>query len=480
MATGMLAASSSAVAPLACDAPSMRLEATEPRFAAAGPCCYGGEVSSRLALCSLLCACASVQRPAWTNAAVHPGYDEAKYLRAVGLAQSTDPIQARRLADLNAFAGVAEQVRVRVTSENVSAESEQSGGASQSFVAEVVQSFAQESLSALRVAERFSEEQTAWSLAVLDRAVALRELSRRVTEAGLAGSEARAAREQALQAGRVNAAFAALRDEYAAALRSVDLSTTASALQRDPEAKRLPAQSPAAVLGEARRLLDRLRIKKIAGDEQQLVAGAAARAPLEVQALLDEVPLQGLALRATPAAGAIDVETPPATDAAGRSRFAIPLVGRDPRSSYAIAVRADFSALRDGKDAAWDDVFAGEPATIFSFSRTVRRALRIELRATGELSGLLREQLTGRGYALVASDGDVVLEGEARAAATGATRIGTAARCSGELRVLRAGQLVSRIPVSASAVGATMDEALSRALRAGARNAADHLPAALQ
>ena len=413
---------------------------------------------------------------------MHPDYDDAKYVRAVGLAQSPDPIQARRSADLNAFAGVSEQIRVLVTSENVSAESESDGvsQSGQSFVAEVVRSFAQESLSALRVAERFSEAPTAWSLAVLDRAVALRELSRRSTEARLAAGEARAAREQALQAGRVKAAFAALRDEYAAALQSVELARTASALQRDPETKRLEAQSPAAVLGEARRLLDRLQLKKVSGEEQQLVAGAAARAPLEVQALLDEVPLQGLALRASPAAGAIDVETPPATDAAGRSRFGIPLVGRDPLNSYAISVRADFSALRDGKDPAWDDVFAGEPAVVFSFRRTAGRALRIELRATGEFMPLLREQLSGRGYALVESDGDVVVEGEARTAAAGATRIGNSARCSGELRVLRAGQLVGRVPVAASAVGATVDEALSRALRAGARNAAENLPAALR
>ena len=400
----------------------------------------------------------------------------------MGLAQSPDPIQARRLADLNAFAGVAEQIRVLVTSENVSAESETDGAAQggQSFVAEVVRSFSQESLSALRVAERFSEGQTAWSLAVLDRAVALRELSRRSSEARLAGSEARAAREQALRAGRVKAAFAALRDEYAAAQRSVELARTASALQRDPQAARLEAQSPAQVLGEARRLLDRLQLKKLSGEEQQLQAGAAAGAPLEVQASLDEVPLQGLALRATPAAGAIDVETPPATDAAGRSRFGIPLVGRDPLGSYAIAVRADFSALREGRDAAWDDVFAGEPAVVFSFSHAARRALRIELRAAGELMPLLREQLAGRGYALVESGGDVVVEGEARTSSAGATRIGNSARCSGELRVLRAGQVVGRVPVAASAVGATVEEALSRALRAGARNAAENLPAALR
>ncbi len=438
-------------------------------------------MTGRLLFCLLLCACAAAPRPAWTSAALHPDYDEAKYVRAVGLAQSADPIQARRLADLSAFAGVAEQIRVLVTSENVSEESETDGAAQggQSFVAEVVRSFAQESLSALRVAERFSEAQTAWSLAVLDRAVALRELSRRSTETRLAAAEARAAREQALRAGRATAAFAALRDEYAAALRSVELSRTASALQRDPQAARLESQSPAKVLGEARRLLDRLQLKKISGEEQQLLAGASAGAPLEVQALLDEVPLQGLALRATPAAGAIDVETPPRTDAAGRSRFGIPLVGRDPLNSYAIAVRADFSAFRDGKDPAWDDVFAGEPAVVFSFSRSARRALRIELRAAGELLPLLREQLAGRGYALVESDGDVVVEGEARTSLSGATRIGNSARCSGELRVLRAGQVVGRVPVAASAVGATVDEALSRALRAGARNAAEGLPAAL-
>lgn len=438
-----------------------------------------------LALCALLAACASAQRPAWTAAAAHPDYDEAKFVRAVGVAQSADPVQARRLADLNAFAGVAEQIRVLVTSENLSAESEDSSGAGhgeQSFVADVVQSFAHESLSALRVAERYADPKTgtAWSLAVLDRAVALRELSRRQTEAQFQSSEARTSREQALKAGRAKAAFAALRDEYMAAMRSVDLLRTSSALQRDPDAKRPTVQSPAAVLAEARRLIERIQLRKTAGENQELLPGAAARNALEVEALVDEVPLQGLALRAVPAAGAIDVETPPATDASGRSRFSIPLVGRDPAGSYAIAVRADLSLLRDGKDPAWDDVFAAEPAVVFSFGRTAHRALRIELRTEGELSSLLREQLAGRGYALVDSDADVVVEGEARAAAGGSTAIGQAARCSGELRVLRGGQLVGRVPVSASGVGATLSEALSRALRAGARSAADQLPAALR
>jgi hypothetical protein len=439
---------------------------------------------SRILVCVLVCACAA-QRPTWTNAAVHPDYDEARFVRAVGVAQAADPLQARRNADLSAFAGVAEQIRVLVTSENLSAESEDSSGGAhgeQSFVAEVVRSFAQESLSALRVAERYADAKsgTAWSLAVLDREVALRELWRRFSQAHLAASEARVARDQALKAGRVKAAFAALRDQYSAALRSAELARTASALQRDPEAKPLDAQSPAAVLGEARGLIERMQLRKTAGEQQELIPGSAAGTPLEVTALLDDVPLQGLSLRAVPAVGAIDVETPPATDAAGRSRFGIPLVGRDPANSYAISVRADLSALREGKDPAWDDVFAGEPAVVFSFGRTARRALRIELHAAGEFLPLLREQLSSKGYALVDNDADVVVEGEARAAANGTTRIGEAARCSGELRVLRDGQLVGRVPVIASAVGTTLPEALSRALRAGAREAAEKLPQALR
>ena len=433
-------------------------------------CCYAAKV--RYACFALLLSCAGVQRPAWTNAAVHPDYDDAQYVRAVGVAQSPDPVKARRLADLNAFAGVAEQIRVLVTSENQSFESSENGS-EQTFVADVVQSFAQESLSALRIVERHAEQQTAWSLAVLDRAVALRELSRRMSEAKLAAGEARAARSEALARGRVKAAFAALRDQYAAALRSVELARTASALQRD--GSHLEPQSPATVLGEARKMLERIQLRKLSGEEQELIPGSAARSPLEVLAMLDEVPLSGLSLRAVPAVGALDVETPPATDAAGHSAFRIPLVGRDPANSYAIAVRADLSALRDGKDPAWDDVFAGEPAVVFSFGRTARRALRIELHAGGEILPLLREQLAGRGYALVDGEADVVVEGEAKASANGATSIGQSARCSGELRVLRDGQLVSRIPITASAVGPTLNEALTRALRAGAREAADQL-----
>src|SRR5207237_2669097 len=116
-----------------------------------------------------------------------------------------------------------------------------------------------------------------------------------------------------------------------------------------------------------------------------------------------------------------DVETPPATDASGRSAFRIPLVGRDPAGSYAVSVRADLSSLRDGKDPAWDDVFAGEPAVVFSFGRTARRALRIELHAAGEILPLLREQLAGKGYALVDAEPDVIVEGEAKASGNGAT-----------------------------------------------------------
>lgn len=438
-----------------------------------------------LGLCTLLCAwaCAGGQRPAWTNAAVHPRYDEARYVLAAGVAQAADPIQARRLADLDAFAGVAEQISVLVTSENLSAEAEEREGpavSSQSFVAEVVRSFAQESLSALRVAERYSEGTTAWSLAVLDRAVALRELSRRLGEARLSADQAGAARAEALRAGRAKAAFAALRDEYAAALHSVELSRTASALQRGPEARRPDPQSPAAVLGEARRLLERVQLRKVGGEAQELVPGAAGRQPLEVQAVLDGVPLAGLVLRATTAAGALDLETPPVTDAGGRSRFGIPLVGREPSGSYAVSVRADLSGLRTGTDPAWDEVFAGEPAVVFSFGHSARRALRIQLRVTGELLPLLREQLAVRGYALVDGEPDVVLEGEASAAPAGATQIGASARCTGELRILRAGQLVGRLPVAASAVAGTPLEALARALRAGARDAADRLPDALR
>jgi hypothetical protein len=191
--------------------------------------------------------------------------------------------------------------------------------------------------------------------------------------------------------------------------------------------------------------------------------------------MLGDVPLQGLSLRAVPAIGALDVETPPATDASGRSTFRIPLVGRDPAGSYAVTVRADLGSLREGKDAAWDDVFAGEPATVFSFGRTSHRALRIELHAKGDLRPLLAAQLTDKGYALVDADPDVVVEGEARAAANGSTAIGQSARCSGELRVLRDGAVVTRIPIAASAVGSSLNEAMQRALRAGAREAADRL-----
>ena len=111
-----------------------------------------------------LAACASAQKPAWTAAAVHPDYDDARFVRAAGVGQSADPLKARRAADLSAFAGVAEQIRVLVTSENVSAQS-QENEVEQSFVADVVQSFAQESLSALKVVERYADAQsgTAWS-----------------------------------------------------------------------------------------------------------------------------------------------------------------------------------------------------------------------------------------------------------------------------------------------------------------------------
>src|SRR5207244_4176061 len=100
--------------------------------------------------------------------------------------------------------------------------------------------------------------------------------------AHLAAGEARAARSEALARGRVKAAFAALRDQYAAALRSVELARTASALQRD--GTRLEPQSPAAVLVEARKVLERIQLRKIAGEQQELIAGSAARTPLEVQA----------------------------------------------------------------------------------------------------------------------------------------------------------------------------------------------------
>ncbi|MCA1825471.1 MAG: LPP20 family lipoprotein [Myxococcales bacterium] len=426
----------------------------------------------RSACLAVLISCAGAHPPAWTDAALHRDYEDAKYVRAVGVGQSPDPVKARRLADLNAFAGVAEQIRVLVTSENQSVESSDNGG-EQTFVADVVQSFARESLSALRVVERYADGDTAWSLAALDRGVALAELSRRMTEARLAGGQARAARDEALARGRARTAFAALREEYVAAVRSVELARTASALQRD--GTRLEPQSPAAVLGEARKILDRIQLRKLAGEQQELIPGSAARAPLEVQARIDDVPLSGLSLRSVAAVGALDVETPPATDSAGRSSFRIPLVGRDPAGSYAVTVRADLSALRDGKDAAWDDVFAGEPAVVFSFGRTSRRALRIELHAAGEILALLKEQLAGQGYTIVDGDPDVVVEGEAKAASNGSTPIGQSARCSGELRVLREGQLVNRIPITASAVGPTLDEALTRALRAGAREAAEKL-----
>lgn len=414
---------------------------------------------------------------------MHPAYDEARYVRSVGVARSADPLQARRQADLNAFAGLAEQIRVLVTSESVSADSEERSGATlsgQTLVAEVVQSFAQESLSALRVVERYSDADTAWSLAVLERAVALGELTRLLGEARIAVGAARAAREAAFKVGRAKAAFAALRDEYAAALRSVELVRTASALQRGPGANRLEALSPGAVLVEAQRLLEHLELKKLGGEAQELHPGAPARFPLSVQALLDGVPLQGLLLRASPSAGAIDVETPPPTDAEGRSDFGIPLVGRDPLGSYALSVRVDLSGLRDGADPAWDDVFAGEPTVVFSFGHAARRALRLELRGASEFMRLLREQLSGRGYALADSDADLVVEGEARVDPAGPTQIGTSARCLGELRVLRAGELIGRVPFLASGIGVTEAEALSRALRAGARDAAEKLPQALR
>lgn len=427
-----------------------------------------GTLGSVRLLCLLLIGCAA-QKPAWTNAAVHPDYDDERFVRAVGVGESADAVKARRAADLSAFAGVAEQIRVLVTSANQSFATSD-GASEQSFVSDVVQSFAQESLSALRIVERYSEKDTAWSLAVLDRAVALREIERRMGEAQLAASQARAASSQAFLGGRARAAFAALRDEYTAALRSVELARTASALQRgQPFAAK--ALSPAAVLGEARRVLEHIELRKLSGEDRELVAGAT----LEVQALLDGVPLAGLGLRATAALGSLQVETPPATDASGRSEFRVPLVGREPSGSYAVSVRADLSSLRDGKDAAWDDVFAGEPAVLFSFSRTARRALRIELRASGELSAPLRAELATQGYAIVDSDPDVVVEGEAKAAPAGATRIGESARCSGELRVLRDGSLVRRIPIGASAIGQTLDEAFSRAFRATARDAASKL-----
>ena len=419
-------------------------------------------------LAALLAIGCAAQRPAWTAAAAQADYDDARYVRAVGVGQSPDPLKARRLADLNAFAGVAEQIRVLVTSENQSLATSDNG-AEQTFVADVVQSFARESLSALRVVERFAEKDTAWSLAVLERSVAAAELSRRLSEAKLAASQAQAARAQALAQGRARAAFAALRSEYAAALRTVELARTSSAL-----GTQLSPLSPQAVLGDARGVLERIRIRKVAGEQQELVAGAAARSPLEVQALLDETPLAGLPLRATAATGTLDVESPPPTDASGRSAFRIPLVGRDPAGSYAVSVRADLSSLRDGKDSAWDDVFAGEPTALFSFGRTAHRALRVLLRAGGEISAPLREELARR-YALVDGDADLILEGEARAASSGVTAIGQSARCSGELRVVRDGAVVGRIPVTGSGVGATLSEALTRALRAGAREAAEKL-----
>ena len=113
-------------------------------------------------LLALALSCAG-RPPAWTSAGRHADFDDARFLRAVGVAPvGPDAVAARKDADLRAFAGIAEQIRVGVASAESSYQSEGAAGAHTSFSA-LVQTWAAESLSALRIVERWEggEERTA-------------------------------------------------------------------------------------------------------------------------------------------------------------------------------------------------------------------------------------------------------------------------------------------------------------------------------
>ena len=397
-------------------------------------------------------------------------------------------------ADARAYGAIAEQLRATV-SRAFSSEQTEDDAASHTRITSAVETSAQQTLSGLRVVERWTEGRTTYSLAALDRAVALADVSqRRAARASSVDAGRRGAMER-LQRGDLAGALALWRDAAQAASDDEDLARLASAVA-PPGTSVTPALAAAAVIADAADALSRLRLAKSGGEDQDVIPGKPLAHPLAVRAsvALDDrdVPVSGARVRWSTGDGRLALGDAPPTGADGTTAAAVSLVQKSGGVDYAARAELDLRALRgaDGPPG-WSQLFERPaPAATFALrylAVKTRRRVFVGVSEKGApepvLGAALRRKLEDAGWAVVddRATAEVIVSGESHAAALGKTELGESAAVKGELTVKLAstGASIAHLDLDEKGFGATSAQAAAKAYRTAAARVPDALAARL-
>ena len=455
--------------------------------------------SSALALSS----CAA-RRPAWVDGALPAGHPRGEALTAVGTATGDTPSAASHDADLRARAGIVEQIRVEVTAMlRTQAHAGRGAAAEWTETDESVLSVAHERLSALRIAERWSDAGgQAFSLAVLERGPALQALAAQAESLQAALASRRAERARALREGDLAGALRLLQGEHRAALALGDLSLVAGVLQSPAHSSTLPpAPSPEEPLREVRALLRAIRLEKVAGDGQQVSPDRTPQ-PLRVRATLalpgaEPLRLRNLRLSVLGAEEAVAVAEPPRTDDRGEAECRLLRVSAGPEGKLAVRARLSLGELLEAAQPhpAFDEaLLAAPPEVTFQLLRAARAPSRLRLvigGAAGEaFAQALLQRLAAAGVAAEREEGDgarllaearagrvpragaLLLAGAVSLVALPAAAGLSVAEVRGELWALRpaSGEVLVRIPLAVRSTGETQEAAQARAISSAAQS----------
>ena len=271
-------------------------------------------------------------RPGWIDGHEDPRFLPPRYVAGVGLAKATKDVTAdRKLADQNAFAEVAQQISVDVHARLSLQQLQVSTHKTNAFRDETRSDVTLAStitLNGLEIRERYSDPKGKihYSLAVLDRVVAAEshhhalERHRKNYQAHLATFQKHRDNGEGYQA------LTSLREAFAEAGQYEDRLPAYQLLRGPlPPSGEVLFEPPscAEVLDLLSDMLPRVRLDKIAGDNQQIIVGQPIPSPFIVRASLDgptRLPMAGfpVVFRMTTGLGELSPTTS-RTDEEGRA-----------------------------------------------------------------------------------------------------------------------------------------------------------------
>jgi len=311
------------------------------------------------------------QEPDWIHSKGYNLYPSSEYLVGVGMASDTgDPVKNMGSADRSAFSEIANQliahVSSSVSSQIIDIRRNESTQYSNKTTADVHITSSMV-VSGLEIVKRYHDKENKiyYSLAVLNRHTASNQFrSVLLTNKSEYDKSLNNARSF-LNEGHIVDAISALKQAYSSAILYNENYPYYQIIRGSEytSIEGLPNNlSTGDVISRVSDILSRLKLIKIAGDEQAGLIGRPLAIPLTVMAFITgetETPVSGLVIGFKFVNGTGEIESSAVTDSNGKAGITVNKLGKSDTRTYSLSAAPDFSEFIDFKDGykQWDTIF---------------------------------------------------------------------------------------------------------------------------